>query len=59
MKRICRGCKKEFSTDNKQRMYCNEKCKNFYNNALFGAKRKAKPSKEFFDWNDYRNGLIV
>jgi len=59
MTKKCLNCKKSFTTDNKQKIYCSQKCRNAYNWPIFSDKQKIKENDKFFDWRDYKNGLIV
>lgn len=60
MKRVCPHCNKEFTTDNKQKFYCTQKC-SMAKGYIAHKQRKQKEkeqSKKFFSFDDYKDGLI-
>jgi endogenous inhibitor of DNA gyrase (YacG/DUF329 family) len=56
----CPYCQKEFVTTNKQRVYCSNKCAmaKGYREHL-KRKEAKKVSSEFFNFDDYKDGIIV
>lgn len=57
IRKVCPFCKKEFQTNNNQRVYCTEKC------AKLNHQRKIKANKkeanvELFDWKQFNNCII-
>jgi len=58
--RRCLECKGKFTTDNKQKFYCTEKCR-MDNGNRQAKKRKEqakKRDKQFFSFDDYKDGII-
>ena len=55
--KTCPNCKKQFKTDNKQKIYCTPKCTcASYQKKAKGTRKEA--NLEFFDWRYWRNGVI-
>jgi len=59
MKRNCLACKTEFTTNNKQMIFCTAKCRNNYHWQLLKNKKPEKSKKGFFNWKEYGQGIII
>jgi predicted amidophosphoribosyltransferase len=63
--KICSHCQKEFLTDNRQRIFCDDKCRRERSKVKYHAKVKeikerieSNDTEGYFNFDDYKNLLI-